>query len=520
MLTQQNLLESLPGWASPSVCLDTQWQEISRESEQNPAKRIDSDDLAYVIYTSGSTGQPKGVQVPHRALTNCLTSMRQEPGLTENDRLLAVTTLSFDIAALELFLPLCVGARLILASSEIAADGVQLLAALEQFRVTVMQATPVTWQLLIEAGWQGKSDLKILCGGEALSRALAGKLLEMGAAVWNLYGPTETTIWSLRQRVNAIDDRAVPIGRPIANTQVYVLDQNQQLVPAGVPGELYIGGSGLARGYLNRRELTAQKFIKDPFNPEADSRLYRSGDLARYRIDGTIEFLGRIDHQVKLRGFRIELGEIESVLTRHPDVTQAVVMVREDVPGVQRLVAYIVGLDGHSCEVGELRSFVGKMLPDYMLPSVYMFLDALPLTPNGKVERRELPLPDSSQSTYGGRYKAPRSPLEEMLAGIMTEILNTPQVGVEDDFFELGGHSLLATQVIARIRSKLRVDLPLRVLFESRTVERLSQAVIALDTSGQAVRIARILKQIDEMSLGDVKSTLQEKIEQEKTRVQ
>ena len=425
VLTQRSLLEIVPGDALRTICLDSQWPEISQESGQNPALRIDPEDLAYVIYTSGSTGRPKGVQIPHHALANCLTSMQREPGLTAEDRLLAVTTLSFDIAALELFLPLCVGARLILAGREIAADAVQLLATLEKFQVTVMQATPVTWQLLIEAGWQGKRDLKILCGGEALSRVLAGKLLEMGASVWNLYGPTETTIWSLVQRVDAIDDRAVPIGRPIANTQAYVLDQYQQLLPVGVPGELYIGGAGLARGYMNRPELTAQKFVNVAFDPEAVSRLYRTGDLARYRTDGTIEFLGRIDHQVKLRGFRIELGEIESALTQHPEVGQAVVVVREEIPGDQRLVVYIVGHAGHSLAVGDLRSFLSKKLPDYMLPSAYMFLDALPLTPSGKVDRQALPAPDQSHAVPHATYRSPCSPIEKVLAEIWSEILKS-----------------------------------------------------------------------------------------------
>ncbi len=344
--------------------------------------------------------------------------------MTEKDNLLAVTTLSFDIAALELFLPLCVGARLILASRETAADGTQLAATLENYRVTVMQATPATWRLLIEAGWQGKNDLKILCGGEALSQVLAGKLLGMGASLWNLYGPTETTIWSLVQQVAAIDDRVIPIGRPIANTQAYVLDQYKQLLPVGVPGELYIGGFGLARGYLNQPELTAQKFITDPFNNEAGARLYRSGDLARYRTDGTIEFLGRIDDQVKLRGFRIELGEIEEALSHHPEVGEAVVLAREDGPSEKRLVAYLVAKPGQSVSVRELRDFTKQRLPDYMVPSAFVILDDLPLTHSGKVDRRALPAPDPRRSGLERGLVEPRNPIEEMLASIWAEVLN------------------------------------------------------------------------------------------------
>jgi amino acid adenylation domain-containing protein len=313
----------------------------------------------------------------------------------------------------------------------------------------------------------------------------------MGASVWNLYGPTETTIWSLVHQVQAIDDRPVPIGRPIANTQVYVLDQSQQLAPIGVPGELYIGGSGVGLGYMNRPELTHQKFVHLPLNPKVSSLFYRTGDLGRYRADGTIEFLGRIDHQVKLRGFRIELGEIESALARHPEIGQAVVVMREDV-GDQRLVAYVVGHAGHSCEVGDLRSFLGRNLPDYMLPSAYVFLDALPVTPNGKVDRRALPSPDQSQAALHATYKAPSSHIEKVLTKIWSEILKAHQVGVDDDFFELGGHSLLATQVVARIRRDLKVELPVRKIFENRTVSKLAVSITATHRTGEEPELTRI----------------------------
>jgi amino acid adenylation domain-containing protein len=291
-----------------------------------------------VIYTSGSTGRPKGVQIQHRALVNFLCSMRREPGLTERDTLVAVTTLSFDIAGLELFLPLTTGARMVIAAREVAADGARLMQLLALSGATVMQATPATWQLLLSAGWQGDRGFTILCGGEPLLRKLADQLLPRAAAVWNLYGPTETTIWSTVALVERGED-AVSIGHPIANTQVYVLDARQQLVPAGVPGELFIGGHGLARAYLNRPELTDEKFIPNPFEP--GTRLYRTGDLARYRPDGQLECLGRDDHQIKLRGHRIELGEIEATLGQHPAVRNAVVMAREDAPGDRRLVAYV-----------------------------------------------------------------------------------------------------------------------------------------------------------------------------------
>ena len=477
VLTQERLHASLPP-AVDAVCLDTDWERISKESDRDPVPWPGPDNLAYVIFTSGSTGHPKGVQIPHRALTNFLTSMRQELGMTGKDKLLEVTTLSFDIAALELFLPLCVGARLILVSRETAADGTQLAAALENYRITTMQATPATWRILIEAGWQGKSDLKILCGGETLSQVLAGKLLEMGASVWNLYGPTETTIWSLVQQVAAIDDRVIPIGRPIANTRVYVLDQYQQLLPVGVPGELCIGGVGLARGYLNRPELTAQKFITDPFNYEAGSRLYRSGDLARYRADGTIEFLGRIDHQVKIRGFRIECGEIETTLNTHPAVREALVVAREDGPGEKRLVAYVVRKQGQAAMVNELRGYLKQKLPDYMVPASFVYLDRLPLTASGKVDRKTLPAHDSERPDLGSTFVPPRTPSEELLAEIWCELLGLKEIGVEDNFFDLGGHSLLAIQMISRVRHSFQVELPVRRLFETPTIAGLAMAVV------------------------------------------
>ena len=341
LLTQRQLVESLPKHQGPVVCLDTDWEIIERQSEANLISEVKLDNLAYVIYTSGSTGKPKGVQVLHRAVVNFLTSMRRCPGLTDQDTLLSVTTLSFDIAGLEIFLPLSVGGRLVMVSRSVATDGTQLLERLNDCVATVMQATPATWRLLLAAGWSGSPQLKILCGGEALSRELANQLVEKGASLWNLYGPTEATIWSTIDRVENTEG-TVCIGRPIANTQIYLLDEHLQPVPVGVPGELYIGGAGLARGYFNRPELTAQKFIVNPLSQEPSARLYKTGDLARYQRDGNIEYLGRIDHQVKVRGFRIELGEIEVVLSQHPDVRESVVVKREDASGNQRLVAYIV----------------------------------------------------------------------------------------------------------------------------------------------------------------------------------
>jgi amino acid adenylation domain-containing protein len=341
LVTQQRLLTQLPSQSTNVVCLDADAAVLAQQSETNPLSTATAANLAYVIYTSGSTGRPKGVQIPHRSVVNFMLSMREQPGLAAEDTLLAVTTLSFDIAALELFLPLIVGARVIVAGRDIVADGTVLMEILERTGTTVMQATPITWRLLLAAGWQGKPDLKILCGGEALPLELAQQLLPKAASLWNLYGPTETTIWSSVCQIES-GAESISIGRPLANTQIYLLDPHLQPVPIGVPGELFIGGDGLARGYLNRPELTAERFLPHPFSGELGARLYKTGDLARYRADGTIEHLGRLDFQVKLRGYRIELGEIEAVLSQHPAVHQAVVVAREDVPGDKRLVAYVV----------------------------------------------------------------------------------------------------------------------------------------------------------------------------------
>src|SRR6266516_3928945 len=451
LVTQQHLLTRLPAHGTTVVCLDADVAELTQQSEANVLSAVTSDHLAYVIYTSGSTGRPKGVQILHRAVVNFLLSMRQQPGLTAQDTLLAITTLSFDIAALELFLPLIVGARVIVASRETAADGAALAETLTQARVTVMQATPIPWRMLLAAGWQGNPDLKILCGGEALPLDLAHQLLPRAASLWNLYGPTETTIWSTLCKIEPRDD-VVSIGRPIANTQIYLLDTHLQLVPVGVSGELFIGGDGLARGYLNRPELTAERFIPHPFSNEPGACLYRTGDLARYRPDGTIEHLGRLDFQVKLRGFRIELGEIETVLSQHPGVRLAVVVAREDASGDKRLVAYIVLHEKRIVTLSELQSHVMKQLPTYMVPSAFMLLETFPLTSNGKIDRLALPAPKHTRPELQEDFVAPRTSVEEAVRGIWLQILKIEQIGIHDDFFELGGDSLMAMQMISRLR--------------------------------------------------------------------
>jgi acyl-coenzyme A synthetase/AMP-(fatty) acid ligase/acyl carrier protein len=363
-------------------------------------------------------------------------------------------------------------------SREVAADGAQLSKRLADFGATAMQATPASWYLLLEAGWRGCRRLKILCGGEALPRELASQLRARGASLWNLYGPTETTIWSAAGEVVPSEDGAVPIGPPLANTQLYLLDGHRQPVPIGVPGELYIGGVGLARGYLNHPELTADRFVPNPFSGEAGARLYKTGDLARYLPDGNIAFLGRLDHQVKMRGFRIELGEIEAVLNQNPAVRDAVVVARKDDREDTHLVAYVVSKSEPIPTASDLRRFLTSKLPEFMIPSAVVFLATLPLTPNGKVNRRALPAPDQGRTDLENPFVGPRSPVEERLAEIWAEVLKLERVGVGDNFFDLGGHSLSATRVISRVRKAFQIEVPLRALFENPTVAGLAVPIV------------------------------------------
>ncbi|MBI4624601.1 MAG: amino acid adenylation domain-containing protein [Verrucomicrobia bacterium] len=476
IVTEKPRLETLPPTQARCIRLDEQWPEIVRESCEPLPAGAGPGDLAYVLYTSGSTGKPKGVAIPHRAVVNFLHSMQLRPGLTSADRLLAVTTLSFDIAALELFLPLAVGGCVVLATREEAADATRLAEKISASGATVMQATPATWRMLLDSGWTGAKSLRIFCGGEALPRALADRLLTHGAELWNLYGPTETTIWSSVAKVEA-GARPVVIGRPIANTQLHVLDAHLQLVPVGAPGELFIGGDGLARGYVNRPELTAERFLPDPFSTVPGARLYRTGDLARRRPDGEIELLGRADHQVKLRGFRIELGEIETVLRELPAVSDAVVVAREDAPGDKRLVAYFIAAATPAPGAAELRELLGKKLPDYMVPSAFVPLERLPLTPNGKIDRRALPAPALDRMRIETSFVAPQAGVEQTIAAVWEEVLSVKRPGANDNFFDLGGHSLNVVQVQGRLRERLGREVPLLGFFQHPTIRSLARAL-------------------------------------------
>ncbi|HVT61264.1 MAG TPA: amino acid adenylation domain-containing protein [Thermoanaerobaculia bacterium] len=479
VLTERALAGQVAGFAGPGVrrlLLDE--QELGENEDERgegiAGPAVLPEHPAYVIYTSGSTGRPKGVQVVHRAVVGLLASLtrRLRPGLSCGDTLLAVTTLSFDIAALEIFLPLATGGRLVLAPREVAHDGRRLAELVRASGATVLQATPSTWRLLLAAGWRGQPGLRMLCGGEALPRELAERLLGCGASLWNLYGPTETTIWSAVDEVIPASD-PVAAGRPVADTSLHVLDDRLQPVPAGVVGEIFIGGAGLARGYLHRPELTAERFLPNPFSARGE-RLYRVGDLGRRRADGKLEILGRIDGQVKVQGVRIELCEIEATLARHPAVAASAV-VAPMADGARRLLAYVVLRPGCAATASELRRHLAASLPSAMLPAAIVTLAELPLTPNGKLDRQALPAPEPTRPELAAAFVPPRDAVERTLTEIWTEVLPVDRVGIHDDFFELGGNSLLAVRLMALVERRLGVELPLSSLFRGATVARLAQ---------------------------------------------
>ena len=466
--------------------------------------------LAYVLYTSGSTGRPKGVEIPHSAVVNFLESIRREPGFTAADTLLGVTTLSFDIAAVDMFLPLVTGGRLVVASQEDARDPARLAELIREIAPSVMQATPATWRAVIEAGWTGDPRMKIVSSGEALPRDLAQQLLPRCRSLWNMYGPTETTIWSAGHRVES-GTGAVPIGRPIDNTQIYVLDQRRKMVPAGIVGDLYIGGAGLARGYLRSAELTQERFIEtglkelarttEPDSAEVSrtadgsggrtgavrtsERLYRTGDRARWRADGTLEFLGRSDNQLKIRGFRIEPEEIEAALLEHPEVRGAVVRAWPDASGHLSLTAYAVSPSRPS-----LRAFLDGKLPDYMVPPRVVWLEALPLTPNGKVDRNRLPRPDPEE--HRSLSPAPASETERRLAAIWESVLAQKGIGIRENFFDLGGHSLLVAKLLRRVEFEFGVRLSMAAVFQAPTIQQLAELLSCQDASARTPKVSSI----------------------------
>ncbi|CAN2255003.1 amino acid adenylation domain-containing protein [Bacillus vallismortis] len=471
ILTTEEIAARLPDDLSvPQLVLDqTVTQEIvKRYSPGNPNVSVSLAHPAYIIYTSGSTGRPKGVVVTLKSLSNFLLSMQEAFSLGEEDRLLAVTTVAFDISALELFLPLISGAQIVIAKKETIREPQTLAQMIEYFDINIMQATPTLWHALVANEPETLRGLRVLVGGEALPSGLLQALHELQCPVTNLYGPTETTIWSAAAFLEKGVKGVPAIGKPIWNTQVYVLDHGLQPVPPGVVGELYIAGTGLARGYFRRPDLTAERFIADPYGPPG-TRMYRTGDQARWRADGSLDYIGRADHQIKIRGFRIELGEIDAVIAKHPDIEQAAVVVREDQPGDKRLVAYMVAAE--AIDTAELRRYVGASLPDYMVPAAFVEMDELPLTPNGKLNRKALPAPDFSTSVSD---RGPRTPQEEILCDLFAEVLGLARVGIDDSFFELGGHSLLAARLMSRIREVMGAELGIAKLFDEPTVAGLA----------------------------------------------
>jgi surfactin family lipopeptide synthetase C len=489
LLTQQHLATSLPPHNARVLRLDADWPMISRQPSSNPRFITDATNLAYVIYTSGSTGQPKGAMNTHQAIVNRLLWMQDAFGLDASDRVLQKTPFSFDVSVWEFFWPLLVGTTLVIAQPGGHQDPAYLVDLIAREQITTLHFVPSMLQIFLEERELDRCTAlrRVICSGEALPLALQERCFtRLAAQLHNLYGPTEAAVdvtwWPCLPNTTL---HTVPIGRPIANTQIYLLDPQLRPVPVGVPGELHIGGIQLARGYLARPALTAERFIPDPFaQATPGSRLYKTGDLARYLPDGAIEYLGRLDFQVKIRGYRIELGEIETTLQLHPGVREAVVTAREAASGDMHVVAYIVGeLDGTPVPgSNELRAFLKERLPDYMIPSVFVVLDALPLSPAGKVDRRALPVPQQTRQALETSFEAPRTPIEATLASVWSEVLGIQQIGIHDNFFDLGGHSLLATRLNSRLRDIYQIELPLRSLFDAPSIA----ALAALIEAGQA----------------------------------
>ncbi|MHC5747807.1 MAG: non-ribosomal peptide synthetase, partial [Nostoc sp.] len=480
LLTQQYLVESLPTHKAKVVCIDSDWRVIANKNTENPTCNITCDNLAYVIYTSGSTGKPKGAMNTHRGICNRLLWMQDAYELTTADIVLQKTPFSFDVSVWEFFWPLLTGARLVVAQPEGHRDTNYLVNLISQQKITTLHFVPSMMQVFLEAEGLEKcqSLVRVIASGEALPAQLQQRFFNrLDAQLHNLYGPTEAavdvTFWECKDCVT--NHKTVPIGRPIANIQIYLLDKYFNPVAFGVVGEVYIGGVGVGRGYLNQPDLTAEKFIPNPFSDEAAARLYKTGDLARYLPNGEIEYIGRIDYQVKIRGFRIELGEIEAVITQYPAVRETVVLVRDDSADSKRLVAYVVPNTNEILSISELRSFLESKLPNYMIPAAFVTLEALPLTPNGKVDRKVLPTPDTLRPELEVVYQPPKTELEKTIADIWQQVLNVENVGIHDNFFELGGHSLFLVQVHSKLQKKFPGDFPLVEMFQHPTVSHLAR---------------------------------------------
>ncbi|MGD9898611.1 MAG: amino acid adenylation domain-containing protein [Calditrichaceae bacterium] len=526
LITHEAILANLPETDVHMILLDKETEIFSSGSEKNPESKLTPENLAYVIYTSGSTGRPKGTLLPHRGLLNLANAQKKAFGIRQGSRILQFASLSFDASVWEIVMALLNGGTLCLAGKDELLAGQNLYDILKNEKITTVTLPPSVLAVLPD---EPLPDLMtIITAGEKCTIDLARRWSE-GRSFFNAYGPTETTVCASMYQVDPEAGLVPPIGRPIDNFRLYILDKSLQPVPTGTAGELHIGGVGLARGYLNRPGLTAEKFIPDSFSESPGSRLYKSGDLVRYLPDGNIEFLGRIDQQVKIRGFRIEPGEIEAIIDEFDDVHETFVMVREDLPGDKRLVAYIVTVNGHEPDVSELKSQLNERLPGYMIPSSFVMLDAMPLTPNGKIDRKALPEPEFSRESLRSVYTAPTNETEEKLSVIVTELLNLDKTGIHDNFFELGGHSLLATQFMSQIRERFSADLPLSLLFEKPTVAELSREIIkiaATDGNGEPVKIQRadrdgedleaLLLSIDKLSEDETKTMLNQKLKSNK----
>jgi amino acid adenylation domain-containing protein len=510
LLTQQALSADLRLPQAQPLCLDldTQWAQVAGESKQNPEAGVRSENLAYVIYTSGSTGQPKAAMNSHRGIVNRLLWMQEQYQLTSRDRVLQKTPYSFDVSVWEFFWPLLAGASIVVARPEGHRDRDYLVQLIEREQITVLHFVPSMLEAFLEAAEVERSCgsvRQVICSGEELKAGLAQRCLErLDGELDNLYGPTEAAVDVTSWRCErGSGGGAVAIGKPIANIELYILDREGEPVPVGVSGELHIGGVGLARGYLQRPELTAERFIPHPFSQGAGgARVYRTGDLARYLADGNIEYLGRADTQVKVRGYRIELGEIEVVLARQAEVKQCAVIVREDGADKQ-LVAYVVASE--ALEVSELRRRLKEQLPDYMIPAAFVLLDELPLTANGKLNRRALPAHDSTRPQLENVFIAPRTPVEAELSAIWCELLHLDQVSISDNFFELGGHSLLLTQFVSRVRQAYQVELPLRMLFDAPNIEDITMVLATRQIEQEdQTAVLKILDELRQLSVPEV----------------
>ena len=511
LLTQPSLIKSLPKHSAKVISLSPDWEIFSGESMEDPATKVSRENVAYVIFTSGSTGKPKGVVVTHQNVVRLFTQTEHWYHFNAKDVWTLFHSYAFDFSVWEIWGALLYGGRLVVVPYLVSRSPGEFYELLAREQVTVLNQTPSAFRQLIwaEASAKTKQDLNlryVIFGGEALELQSLKPWFDLHGddqpLFVNMYGITETTVHVTYRPIKQIDlANAAPsvIGVPIPDLQLHVLDENLRPVPPCVPGEMFVGGAGVARGYLNRPELTRERFIPNPFSQTPGARLYRTGDLAQYHANGELEYLGRIDHQVKIRGFRIELGEIETALNRHPAIRESVVLAYEDSDGDKRLISYLVS--NYVISSTDLRAFLGKTIPDYMIPSAFVFLETLPLTPNGKVDRKALPLPGSLRPSINAEFVAPQTPMEIAIAEIWSEIFGLEKIGANDNFFDLGGHSLLAVQVLVRIRERRGIELPLQALFDAPTVHQLAETTLkALLTGESAGDLANVLKDLAQLS--------------------